>query len=113
MQRSKMERCQCRIIPCQQLVERSAEAVDIRTRRRLRLAILFRRGVAGRTKSGCILHLARFEMTGDAEVDQVDESPWCEHDVTGFEVAENDGLLARVQVVQHTTKLYTDAKGFL
>src|SRR5713101_3463162 len=109
MQRSKMEWCQGRIIPCQQLVERSAKAVDVRSRRRLRLAILFRRGVAGRTESRCILHLACLEMTGDAEVDQVDESPWCEHDVAGFEVAENDGLLARVQVVQHTTKLYTGA----
>src|SRR5260370_25608485 len=109
MQRSKMKRCQGRIIPCQQLVERSAKAVDVRARRRLRLAILFWRSITWRTEGGGNLHLACFEMTGDAEVDQVDESPWCEHDVAGFEVAENDGLLARVQVVQHTTKLYTDA----
>src|SRR5215471_1865010 len=98
MQRSKMKRRQCRIIPCQQLVERSAKAVDVRARRRLRLAILFWRSITWRTEGGGILHLACLEMTGDAEVDQVDEFLSCDHDVTGFEIAENDGLLARVQV---------------
>ena len=52
-------------------------------------------------------------MASDTEVNQEDMVAGCQHDVGGFEVAEDNRWLARVQVVEHRAELYADIEYFL
>src|SRR5579884_2583019 len=94
-----------------ELVQHSAQAVDVGARRRLRPAVLFWRGVAGGAEIGSISGLTGLEMTGNAEVDQVDMPIRGAHDVRRLEVAEDDRRLLAVQVVQHGAELERDLNG--
>jgi hypothetical protein len=49
-----------------------------------RFAVLFRRGIAGRAKGNGIFHLPRFEVAGNAKVDQADQPFSSQHDIGWF-----------------------------
>src|SRR5579875_1238287 len=101
-----------RIIAGQHLVESGSQGVDVSAWRGLRPAILFGGGVAGGSERGCIFGLPWFEVPGNAEIDQVDMPMWGEHDVCGFEIAEDDGWLPHMQIFKHGAKLDTDLQHF-
>src|SRR6267154_4827530 len=86
-------------------MKRNAEAVNVRLLGRLCLAILLRGGIAGGAKGDSISSLPRFEVTGCAKVDQVEVASGRAHDVSRLDITKDDRWLARVQEIQHGTKL--------
>src|SRR6266487_5882124 len=53
------------------------------------------------------------KVAGNAKVDQVESAIRRSHHIARFEIAENNGRLARVQIVQRDTQLHTDVEGFI
>jgi len=83
----------------QGLVECHAQGVDIRAGVGL-AAVLLGGGIPRRADPHRVALLVRVEVSGDAEVDQLDLGAH-QHDVAGFDVPEDDGVgLLAVQVVQ-------------
>jgi len=78
------------------MVQCDTQRINVRPRIGLAATMLLRRCVAGRAHDLGVAGLAGLEEASDPEVDQLDLSLGCEHDVAGFQVAENDG---RVLVV--------------
>ena len=76
------------------------KAIDIRTRRRLRLPILLRRSISGRTKGHRIPGLPRLEMARNTKINQRDPPIGPQHHVRRLKVAEDDSRLAVVQVFE-------------
>jgi hypothetical protein len=74
---------------------------------------LLRGGIAWRTKRHGISRLSWFEVAGDTKVDEVEMTIGCPHDIGWFEITEDDGRYARVQVVKHSAELETDIEDFL
>ncbi len=101
-----------RIIAGQHLVKSGSQTVDVGAGRRLRSAILFGGSVAGGAERGRIFGLPWFEVPGNAEIDQVDMPMRGEHDVRGFEIAEDDGWLPHMQIFKHGAELDTDLQYF-
>src|SRR6266851_3281057 len=93
-------------------MEHGTQAIDVRTRRGLGFTVLFWSSIASRTKGGCVLALARLKVAGNAEVDQVELTCGCAHDIAGFEVTKDDGRLTGVQIVKYGTELDADAQSF-
>ena len=108
----KAKRILLRIVAGQKLVEEDAQAVDIRTRRCLRPAILFGSGIAGRAERNGIVQLPWLEVASNAKVDQVEMAVRGAHDIGRFEVAEDNRWLAAMQVVKHTTELNANSENF-
>src|SRR6266487_1272495 len=113
LQRCKLKRCVRWIITREQLRKGNYQGVDIGAGSGLRLAVLFWRGIASRAERGGILCLSWLEMASDTEVNQVNMSIRGQHDVSGLQVAENNGWLAHMQVFEHHAKLDADFKHFL
>src|SRR6266568_5916586 len=107
-----MERRFRGILGGEQLVQNSSQAVDIGARGGLRFTVLLRSGVPQRAEGDGIFGLAWFEMTRDAEVDQVQLALKRAHDVSRLQITKNDWRLMRVQVIQHTTQLYANSEYF-
>ena len=82
-------------------VQGRAERVNVGARIGARRAVLFGRGIAGRhgARPGGG-GLAALHHLGEAEVHQEDVAVGGDLDVAGFQVAMQDGRLARVQVVE-------------
>ncbi len=113
LQRRELKGRFCRVMTRQKLVQRGSQSVDIDAWGALCLAILFGRGIAGRAERGGIFGLAGFEVTRNAKIDQVDMPVGRQHDIGRFEVAEDDGRLAHMQVVEHAAKLDSDFQRFI
>src|SRR5947209_2919445 len=94
-------------------MEEYAHAVDVALRRCLCLTILFRRGIAWRAKRNGIFRLSGLEMACDAEVDQVEMPRGRIHNIRRFQVTEDDGRMACVQVMENGAELQPDIKRFL
>src|SRR5258708_24423930 len=94
-------------------MERSAQAVDIGTRRCLHPTILLGCGIANRTKGNSICELPWLKMACDTKINQIEMPIGSPDDIIRFEVAKDDGRLPRVQAVQHCTKLYAGIDNFL
>ena len=69
-------------------------------------AVLLRGCIAWGTERSRIPRLPWFEVTGDAEVDKVEVTIGCAHDIGRFEITVDDGRFARVQVVEYRTELH-------
>src|SRR6266487_1173160 len=82
------------------------QAVDVRLRCRLCLAILLRRGIARRTERHRIPSLPWREVTSDAKVDQVETAHGGAHDIARLDITEDDGGLTGVEVPQHGAELH-------
>src|SRR6266704_798745 len=93
------------IVACQELVKHGSQAIDICLGGCLCSTVLFWGRIAGGTQGLCIPELSRFEVTGNAEVNEVEMSSRRAHDIGWFEIAENDRRLASVQVVEHCAEL--------
>src|SRR6266853_6925748 len=93
-------------------MEGGTKAVNISAGSCLRFAILLWRGIARRTKCHRISRLPWLEVTSNTEVDQVDLPIRSQHDVRGFEIAEDDRRLARMQIVKHCAELNAHIKHF-
>ncbi len=82
-----------------------AQPIDIGAGVSLAPAILLRRGVARRAQQQRVLRLARLEVAGDAEVDQLQRPARLKHDVARFQVAEDDRRVLLVEIVEHHCQL--------
>ena len=94
----------------QQGLQRGTQAVDVRLRCRLCLAVLLRRGIARRPERHRIPGLPWCKATSDAKVDQVEMAHGGAHDIAGLDVAEDDGGLTGVEVPQHGAQLHADSE---
>src|SRR5882757_4587762 len=83
------------------IMQCSAQVIQIRAWSRLSAAVLFWRCKAGCSESLGILQQALLEGTCDPEVDQIDIAFGGHHDITGFEITENDRRSLLVQVGEH------------
>jgi hypothetical protein len=97
-----------RIVARKQSVECCAETINVGSGCCLRSPVLLWRGIAWRTKGNGIVRLAMFEMAGDPKVDQIEVSIRFQHHIRRFEVAEDDGWLSPMEVVQRVAELKTD-----
>src|SRR5579871_6920969 len=107
MQRRKKKRAIGWVMAAEQVVQRRPQAVDIRLRGRLRLAVLLRRGITRRAKRYSISGLAGLEVARNAKIDQINISARRHHDISGLEVAKDNRRLARVQVIDRKSRLHT------
>src|SRR5260370_6988318 len=96
----------------EQKVQQRSQAIDIRTRRRLRCAILFGSGVARRAQRHRVARLSWLEPARNAKVDQVEMALRAAHDIRRFEIPEDDRSLALVQIAQRRTQLQADHKNY-
>ncbi len=94
-------------------MQRGTQGINICTRSCLCFAILFRGSIAWRAESNGIPGLSWLKVAGYAKVNQVDLPMWCQQNISRFEIAEDDGRLARMQVTKHRTELNTDIKNLL
>src|SRR6266487_3241820 len=83
-------------------MQSSSQAIDIRLLRSLSLPVLFRGSIARRAKCDSIFGLTRFQVTSRTEVNQVDMPIEGAHDVSRFEVAENDRGMTMMEVVEES-----------
>ena len=86
-------------------MKHGSQAIDICLGSCLCPAVLFWCGIARGTQGLRIPGLPRFEVTGNAEVNEIEMSSGRAHDIRWFEIAENDRRLASVQVVEHCAEL--------
>src|SRR5712691_3974034 len=110
LQRGKKKGGVYRIAPGKHLVEGCTQAIDVGARCCLRLAILLRRSVAFGTEGSCITALPWFEVAGNTKINQIDMASRCQHDICRFEIAEDNGWLALVQIVKYSTELDANRK---
>jgi hypothetical protein len=96
---------QARVITGEGVEQRRAQRVDVAVRPGLALAMLLRRGVAGRAQRLGIRRLVLLERPGDPKVNQFNAVAGCEDDVAGREVAVDDRRVLAVQVAQHVAEL--------
>ncbi len=91
-------------------MEQCPQAIDIRAWSRLRFTILLRCSIAWGAESDGISSLSWLEVACNAKVDQIDVPIRGQHDVGRFEVAEDDGRLACMEIVKNGAELYCDFK---
>src|SRR5437868_2165525 len=94
-------------------MEQGPQAIEVGARCTLCFAILFGRGKTGRAQRYRIMRLARFENTGNAEINQKKLPILLDHHVGRFEVTENDWRLLAVQITQHVAQLLCPIENLL
>src|SRR5260370_40837034 len=77
------------------------------------LAVFVRLRLACRGMRGRVFCLCGLEVASNTEVDQIDVSVHSQHHISGLEVAEDNGRLARMGVFDHHAKLAAYFKHFL
>ena len=105
MDRRELKRRLGWIIAREQLMQCRAQAINVRSFRCLRLAILFGWSIAIGAERGSIFLLTWLEMARDAEINQVDMVAGRDHDIGGLEIAKNNRWLTRVQIIQDRAQL--------
>src|SRR6266566_4279514 len=100
------------VVPCQQLVKESSQAVDVCPRSCLRSSILFWCGIAWGAKRDRILGLTWFKVASNAKVNQVEMTGRCAHHIGWFEIAVDNGWLTSMEVVKHSTELDANIEDF-
>src|SRR5947209_19736997 len=98
------------VVPCQQLVKESSQAVDVCSRSCLCSAILFWGGITWGAKRDSIRGLPRFKVASNAKVNKVEMTGRCAHHIGWLEIAEDDGRLTGMEVVKHCTEPDTNSE---
>src|SRR5439155_2088795 len=93
-ERGEVELCTGGIVPCEELVEHRAQAVDVGLRSCLHLAVLLRSGVASRAEKHRISGFATFEAASNAEINEVEPTIVSAHHVGGLEITVDNSWLA-------------------
>ena len=103
----------CGIVARQELVQQSSQTVDIGLWRCLCSTILFWGGIPRRAKGNGVSGLPWLKAARNTKVDEVEMAVGCAHDIGRFQVTEDDGWFASVQIVENRTELDADVEDFM